>query len=478
MSSSPVAAEAAGTASLWRRPGAILLVSSYELGHQPLGVASPRAFLEHAGYQPSVLDIAVTPFDTAQARRARLVGMSVPMHTALRLGVRAAERIRATNPACHIAFYGAYAHLNVAYLLEHVADSVLGGEYEGALVSLVQALEAGGTGAVEGVAQRGRPAGPVLRRVPFMLPSRSGLPPLTHYAHIERDGRRDLAGYVEASRGCLHHCLHCPIPPVYGGRFFVVPRAILQADIRRLVQAGATHITFGDPDFLNGPGHSLAVVRALHTEFPTVTFDCTTKVEHILQRRALVPELGRLGCAFLVSAAESTSDTVLANLAKGHTRADLRTALCIVQDAGIAFRPTWVAFTPWTTLADYVDMLDFVQDEGLIDHVDPVQYSIRLLVPPGSALLESPAMIPHLGRLVREAFHYEWAHPDPRMDELQRTVAAVVERASGAKEDPGVTFQRVRRLGETAASMEPAGQTAGLAPGRRRPPRLSEPWFC
>jgi hypothetical protein len=179
-----------------------------------------------------------------------------------------------------------------------------------------------------------------------------------------------------------------------------------------------------------------------------------------------------------VSAAESTSDTVLANLAKGHTRADLRTALRIVQDAGIAFRPTWVAFTPWTTLADYVDMLDFVQDEGLIDHVDPVQYSIRLLVPPGSALLESPAMIPHLGRLVREAFHYEWAHPDPRMDELQRTVAAVVERASGAEEDPGVTFQRVRRLGETAAGMEPAGQAAGLAPGRRRPPRLSEPWFC
>jgi radical SAM superfamily enzyme YgiQ (UPF0313 family) len=434
--------------------------------------------LEHAGYQPSVLDIAATPFDAAQARRARFVGMSVPMHTALRLGVRAAERIRAINPACHIAFYGAYAHLNVDYLLEHVADSVIGGEYEDALVNLVQGLERGGTGAVDGVAQRGRPARPVLRRVPFMLPSRDGLPSLSHYAHIERDGRRDLAGYVEASRGCLHHCLHCPIPPVYGGRFFVVPRAVLLADIRRLVQAGATHITFGDPDFLNGPGHSLGVVRALHAEFPAVTFDCTTKVEHILEWRALLPELGRLGCAFLVSAAESTSDSVLANLAKGHTRADLHRALHIVRDAGIAFRPTWVAFTPWTTLADYGEMLDFVQDEGLIDHVDPVQYSIRLLVPPGSALLESPAMIPHLGRLVREAFHYEWAHPDPRMDELHRTVTATVERASAEDEDPSVTFDRVRRLAETAAGTERVGQPAGLAPGRPRPPRLTEPWFC
>jgi radical SAM superfamily enzyme YgiQ (UPF0313 family) len=448
------------------------------LGHQPLGVASPRAFLEYAGYRPAVLDIAVAPFDAARARRARFVGMSVPMHTALRLGVRAAERIRAINPACHIAFYGTYAHLNAAYLLEHVADSVLGGECEVALVNLVQTLEAGGTGAVAGVAQRGRPARPLLERVPFMLPSRSGLPPLTAYAHIERDGRRDLAGYVEASRGCLHHCLHCPIPPVYGGRFFVVPRAIVLADIRRQVRAGATHITFGDPDFLNGPGHALAVARALHAEFPSVTFDCTTKVEHILERRALVPELGRLGCAFLVSAAESTSDTVLANLAKGHTRADLRTALRIVRDAGIAFRPTWVAFTPWTTLADYGDMLDFIEGEGLIDHVDPVQYAIRLLVPPGSALLESPTMIPHLGRLVREAFHYEWTHPDPRMDELHRTVATTVERASGEAEDPGVTFDRVRRLAETAAGSERGAPPAGLAAGRPRPPRLTEPWFC
>jgi radical SAM superfamily enzyme YgiQ (UPF0313 family) len=440
-------------------------------------VASPCAFLEHAGYRPGALDLAVEPFDGAQARRARFVGMSVPMHTALRLGVRAAERIRAINPACHIAFYGAYAHLNAAYLLEHVADSVLGGEFEGALVRLVQALEAG-TGTVEGVAQRGRPARPVLQRIPFMLPSRSGLPSLAHYAKIERSRGRELAGYVEASRGCLHHCLHCPIPPVYRGRFFVVPPAVVLADIRRLVEAGATHITFGDPDFLNGPGHALAVARALHAEFPTVTFDCTAKVEHILERRALVPELGRLGCAFLVSAAESTSDTVLANLAKGHTRADLRTALRIVRDARIAFRPTWVAFTPWTLLADYVDMLDFIEDEGLIDSVDPVQYAIRLLVPPGSALLQSPTMAPHLGRLVREAFHYEWTHPDPRMDQLHRTVAATVERASGQEEDPGVTFERVRQLAAIAAGTERAEPPVGLAPGRPRPPRLTEPWFC
>lgn len=476
--SSAAAVNAVRAESTWRRPGSVLLISCYELGHQPVGVASPLAFLEHAGYRPSVRDTSVERLDADQARRARCVGISVPMHTALRLGVKTAEQVRKINPGCHIAFYGLYAHLNADFLLERVADSVIGGEFEDALVALVQDLEAGGTGGVEGVAQRDKPARPVLRRLPFVLPSRALLPPLSRYARIERDGRRDVAGYVEASRGCLHHCLHCPIPPVYGGRFFVVPKQIVQEDIRRQVQAGATHITFGDPDFLNGPGHSLAVVRSLHAEFPDVTFDFTAKVEHILERRALLPELQRLGCAFVVTAAESLSDTVLTNLEKGHTRADIHTALQIMQGAGIALRPTWVAFTPWTTVTDYLDMLEFVAGEGLIDHVDPVQYSIRLLVPPGSTLLESPAMIPHLGRLVREAFYYEWAHPDPRMDELYLAVRRTVEQAAAEVEDPGVSFCRVRRLAEVAAGEERTAMAAVLAPGRLRPPRLTEPWFC
>lgn len=464
--------------SPWRKAGAVLLVSCYELGHQPLAVASPLGFLERAGYAPEALDISVEPLDPGRIRPARFVGISVPMHTALRLGVRAAERIREVNPGCHIAFYGLYAVLNAEYLLDYVTDSVIGGEFEGALVALIQDLEAGGTGDIEGVTRRGFPARPVLERLHFALPSRTGLPPLRKYARIERDGERGLVGYVEASRGCLHMCLHCPIPPVYGGRFFVVPREIVLEDIRQLVRAGATHITFGDPDFLNGPGHSLAVARAMHAEFPALTFDFTAKVEHILERRTLFPELGELGCVFMISAVESLSDAVLANLEKGHTRADVSDALNIVRGAGIAFRPTWVAFTPWTRLDDYLEMLEFVETEGLIDHVDPVQYSIRLLVPPGSALLKSPAMNPSLGPLVRDAFYYQWSHPDPRMDELHRMVSTVVEQAARDEEDPGVTFYRLWRTAEAAAGREPVRASATPAPGRARPPRLSEPWFC
>jgi radical SAM superfamily enzyme YgiQ (UPF0313 family) len=468
-----------------RQPGAVLLISCYELGHQPLAAALPLGFLRRAGFQPAVLDIAVEPFDPARVEGARLIAISVPMHTALRLGVKVAERVREINPQATICFYGLYAALNADYLLEHEADYCIGGEVEVPLVNLVQALEGqagngkSGNGkaeslAVAGVIRRGGAVEAHLQRLPFALPVRDTLPPLQKYASLEHNGQSRVTGYVEASRGCLHLCTHCPIPPVYGGRFFIIPEEIVVADIRQQVGAGASHITFGDPDFLNGPGHALGVVRAMHAEFPELTFDITTKVEHILKRGAILPELGKLGCLFAISAVESVSDTVLAILEKNHTRADMEEAVKVLRAAGIAPRPTWVAFTPWTTLGDYLDMLAFIEGNGLIDHVDPVQYTIRLLIPPGSYLLHRPEMKEHLGPLNQAAFSYTWKHPDPRMDRLQKEVSGLVEKDVHAGEDAGVTFYKVWSL---AAGRKTAAIPV-LAPDRQRAPRLSEPWFC
>lgn len=253
----------------WREPGAILLVSCYELGHQPLGAAWPRAFFERAGYAPDTLDLAVEPLAVDKVRRARLVAIAVPMHTALRLGVRAAARVRALNPSCRVVFHGLYALLNADYLRQQGADAVLGGESEAALVRLAERLAAGGEAAPPA------PPAPSLERLAYPVPSRGSLPGLARYVGLLRDGRRTPAGYVEASRGCLHGCLHCPIPPVYGGRFFAVPPDVVLADVRQLVAAGAGHITFGDPDFLNGPGHAVRLTRALHAEFPELSYDFT-----------------------------------------------------------------------------------------------------------------------------------------------------------------------------------------------------------
>jgi radical SAM superfamily enzyme YgiQ (UPF0313 family) len=462
-----------------REPGQILLVACYELGRQPLAVAWPAAFLERAGYRPALMDVSVEPVDGQKLARAQLIAISVPMHTALRLGLEVAERARALNPDAHICFFGLYATLNAPFLLAHGAASVIGGEVEAPLLALVEALERGDGGPVAAVARPGQPAAPHLERLDFPRPSRAGLPSIKKYAHVERDGRLELAAHTEASRGCLHHCRHCPIPPVYHGRFFAVPRDVVLADIRQQVEAGARHVTFGDPDFLNGPTHALALARALHAEWPEVTFDFTAKIEHLLRHRAHLPALARAGCLFIVSAAESLSDTVLAHLEKGHTRADILTALAATREAAITLRPTWVAFTPWTTLEDHRAWLDFLADEGLIDHVDPVQYGLRLLVPPGSLLLESAALRPHLGPLEPETLSYRWTHPDPRMDRLQAETAEAVAHAVERREDAPAVFDRARGLAAAAAgAAAPSPVAPGMARDRARPPRLTEAWFC
>lgn len=460
-------------------PGEILLLSTYELGHQPLNLASPLAFLRRAGFQPAAVDTSVSPLADDDIQRARLVAISVPMHTALRLAINVARRVRAVNPGARICCYGLYASLNAGYLLDGVADAVIGGEYEEPLVDLVHALAAGDDRPITAVGTVTKPARPHLARLDFPIPDRADLPPLTKYAAFSRGGSHVPAGYVETSRGCRHTCLHCPLTPVYGGRFFVLPRDVVLADIRAQVAAGARHITFGDPDFLNGPGHVLRVIRAMHAEWPHLTFDATIKIEHILEHRALFPEFAALGCAFIVSALESLSDTVLRELDKGHTRDGAIEALDILTAAGIPMRPSLLPFTPWTALEDYLELLDFFATRELLDQVDPVHFSIRLLIPPDSALLAANAEAPWLGELDAAAFTYRWRHPDPRVDALQREVAAVVEAGEREGIAPAATFARIEALAYRFAGASPPARSPVM---RRDPaytsPRLTESWFC
>lgn len=464
----------------------ILLLACYEMGHQPLSLAWPAAVLRRAGYPVRPVDLAVEPLPRAAATHARFVGIAAPMHTALRLGVRAAEEVRALNPSAHICFFGLYAWLNADFLLASVADSVIAGEYEESLAALVAALEPSFSGKssvsgdldIPGVSTRTHRAQPHLRRLSLPAPDRSGLPDLSHYARYLDNERYSPSGYVEASRGCLHTCRHCPVVPVYSGRFFVVPVETVMADIRQQVESGAEHITFGDPDFLNGPGHALKLARAMHAESPRLTFDFTTKVEHIRQHRDLIPELRALGASFIVSAFESVSDDILLRLHKGHVRADMDEALEILDAARLPVQPTWLPFTPWTSLDDYIDMLTWIRERGLIANVPAVQLSIRLLIPPNSALLdEGPPGL--FGELDQANFSYAWRHPDPRMDELQARVTIIAEGATVGQHQ--AAFAAIERLAYGMANRPlPIRSPSGRLSHRIRPtpPRLTEDWFC
>ncbi len=464
-----------------RNPGNILLISCYELGHQPFHLASLSAMLQQADYLPVCIDTAVETLSDDTIHRARFVGIAVPMHTALRLGEQIAQRIRAINPEAHICLYGLYALLNAEHLLHSTIDSAIGGEYEIPLLKLIAALEQDNpcSDAIPGVYTRLAKSEPWIVRTPFVVPERKQLPKLDQYARLQWDKELRIVGYTESTRGCKHTCLHCPVTPIYQGRFFAIPADIVLADIRAQVAQGAQHITFGDPDFWNGPTHALRILRTMHQEFPALSFDATIKIEHILQHRHLLPEMKELGCVFIVSAVESLNDVVLKQLDKGHTASDVAEAFDEMERAGIVLRPSLLPFTPWETIESYMQLLNFFEEHHFIEHIDPVHLSIRLLVPPGSAHLQTPESDTWIGDLDPGAYTYRWKHPDPRMDELQTRVATLVNQAECTQADGLLTFFQVKALAYAAQNQRFSTFRALREYGPQKVlPHLTESWFC
>jgi radical SAM superfamily enzyme YgiQ (UPF0313 family) len=447
----------------------VLLLSCYELGHPPHGLASPAAFLHEAGIPAELVDVSVEPLRDDQIDAARFVAISVPMHTALQLGRRVAQRIRRRNPSCSIAFFGHYAHLHAELLLECDADLVLGGESEAALVEAIRQRQRGETPPRQGL---------VLQRLRFPLPRRQALPGPEAYARLEWHGEQRLAGYLESTRGCRHRCRHCPIPAVYAGRLFAVDRQTVLADARQQIAAGARHLTFGDPDFLNAPGQGLRILDILHAEFPEVTFDCTARIEHLLRHARLLPQLVANGVLFIVSAVETLNDEILAVLDKGHNRQDVLRAHAMLEEVGITLRPTFLPFTPWTKWRDLQDIVHWVEEADLVDCVDVVQYSIRLLVPRGSLLEEHASMRPYRREFDAASLSWNWRYEDERLDALQRDLARVAQTAAARHEDAQQSFARVRQLvcGPSGAHRRPT--LVRSTRRHQRPPRLTEPWFC
>jgi radical SAM superfamily enzyme YgiQ (UPF0313 family) len=488
-----------------------LLISTYEMGRQPFGVASAAAWLSAGGWQVRSIDAAKEKLTVDRLGGADLIAFHLPMHTATRLAGPVIAAARRANPGASIAAFGLYAPLNDHWLRSLGVDAVFGGEFEESLASWAgevrvapgtQPQRSQGARAAQSPAQgterepersghpdQNRPvaanattsagaAVPRIRlpRIHFLVPDRSTLPPLTQYATLQMpDGSRRTVGYTEASRGCRHLCRHCPVVPIYEGQFRVVPAEVVLADVAAQVAAGAAHITFGDPDFFNGPTHAMRIVHALHEAHPALSYDVTIKVEHLLERRDLVPALAATGCAFVTSAVESIDDEVLAIFDKGHTREDFVEAVGLCRRAGVTMMPTFVAFHPWLTLRSYVELLDIIESLELIDHVAPIQLAIRLLVPEGSRLITTPEMRPHLGRFDPVTLTYRWSHPDARVDALHDEVMKIVGTRLTA--DRRAVFDVVSALAHERAGIA-RRHASHPARARATVPYLNEPWYC
>jgi radical SAM superfamily enzyme YgiQ (UPF0313 family) len=445
----------------------VLLVSTYEMGHQPLHVALPAARLLSDGHQVRCLDLAVETVDSHLLSWAEAMAVSVPMHTAMRLGVRLAAEVKDRHPQLPVCLYGLYAAMGADRTVGAVADLVIAGEYLEELAAWVDEVACGRLAAGVRID---------LSRQETPVPARTLLPGLDRYAHLQMGSEHRLVGYLEASRGCRHRCRHCPLPVIYDGRFRIVDTESLLADVAQLVAMGARHLTFGDPDFLNGPAHAGRVIEAVHDAFPHLTFDITAKVEHLLAHRDLVAQYSVKGLLFVVSAFETTSDLILRLLDKGHTAREMSEVIHDLRQLGVEIRPSWLPFTPWTTLTDLFEIFQFIDEHELWASVDPVQLSIRLLIPEGSLLLALPELSPYLDGYDHQALTHRWTAADPRLDLLQQRLAGMAEAAGVANDDP---LQTVEHMWAVAAEMggwsSPPQIAAGATTGR---PRLTEPWFC
>jgi radical SAM superfamily enzyme YgiQ (UPF0313 family) len=443
-----------------------VLISTYEMGRQPFGLASPAAWLRQAGWTVDCADVSKEPLRDEVVANADLVGFYLPMHTATRLATPVVAKVRRLNPSARLCAYGLYAPLNAEWLRSLGIDAVFGGEFEDELTQFAAAPQR--------QISTSFPAS--LPRLKFLVPDRRGLPPLDRYAMLQRpDGTRTLVGYTEASRGCRHLCRHCPVVPVYSGQFRIVQPEVVLADIDAQIAAGAGHITFGDPDFFNGPTHAMRIVDALHAAHPAASYDVTVKVEHLLRHADLLPRLRDTGCLFVTSAVESIDDEVLARLEKGHTRRDFLDTVALCREAGVTLVPTFVAFHPWLTLDGYCELLDTIEELDLVDRVAPIQLAIRLLIPEGSRLLELDEVRHLVGRFDPATLTYRWSHPDARVDRLQQDLSEIV----------GVRVTRSRREVFDEVSALAHDRAGRPRPVRSRPardraavPYLNEPWYC
>jgi radical SAM superfamily enzyme YgiQ (UPF0313 family) len=449
-----------------------LLLSTYDLGRQPFGLASPAAWLRREGVTVQAIDLSRDQLSSEVVAAADLIAFYLPMHTATRLAMPVIARVRAINPGATICAYGLYAQLNEALLRERGVTIVLGPEAEEALVRIATDRSPAATAEATAKAVALQTS---LPRLQFIQPDRAGLPGLARYASLQMpDGSQKIVGATDATRGCKHRCRHCPIVPVYDGQFRAVPVDVVIADIRAQVDQGATHISFGDPDFFNGPTHARRIVESVHRAFPALTYDAIIKVEHLLAHRDLLPMLVETGCMFVTSAVESVDDDVLAKLEKGHTRADFVKAATLCRDAGLTLVPTFVAFTPWTTIDGYMDLLKVVADLDLVSNVSPVQWGIRLLVTWESRLLELPDIHAVIGAFDAKTLTYPWQHPDPRVDRLQQQVMALAGvKAARSREEIFATVCDLARVNFRALRSFSEGLLS-----RSAIPYMNEPWYC
>jgi radical SAM superfamily enzyme YgiQ (UPF0313 family) len=403
----------------------VLLVSNFEGGYQPVSIATAYTALVENGFNTSILDTYVDGIMEDILGNADLVAISIPLFDALYPALEISKIVKKLNKNAHITFFGQYASINAERLAPKYGSTCITGEWEDVLVYLANQLSENRNAFLGNILSQGKGCG---EKGNFYIPNRKKLPPSYKYPQEQINklcGKKQIVGGTEITRGCHHKCLYCSVYASYGGKVLVVPEDIVISDVRNMVEGGITHLTFIDADFFNSKYHGINIIRKLNSEFPDLTYDFTTRVDHVNENKEIISEMAGLGVKFITTALEFPSKKVVDELDKEITIKDIEEAIEFLKRIKIKINATFIMFNPWVTVEDLINFKAFVKKNNMDDIIDPIQYETRLHIYKGSPLLQLES-IQKLD-LKENEFNYEWKHPDPRMDEIYKKMVTPVE---------------------------------------------------
>mmetsp|Transcript_156 Transcript_156/g.503 ORF Transcript_156/g.503 Transcript_156/m.503 type:complete len:425 (+) Transcript_156:2547-3821(+) len=413
--------------------GSSIVVSIFEGGYQPINALTGLSALREAGHDTDFLDAYVEGYDIEKLKEYDTIIMPVPLFDSLNSAIQLTKELEEAGSKAETVMFGQYATINAPYLTGRYADHVVSGEWEVPLVSLMNQREGSKDPSVnvysKGAASPEKTVQMLKLRGTMAKPIRHAAPNLTKYPqpHLANlMGEEKVVGGIELTRGCHHKCTYCSVFSAYDGKVLLGDIDQIIEDIDAMVDQGMEHMTFIDAEFFNATRRSFDALARIHQRHPTLTYDFTTRVDHILENRDRLSELRDQGVRVITSALEFPKNEVLQQVAKEVDVDDLKESVRLVQNSGITLNPTFIMFNPWVTLDDFPKFHDFLVETNMENSVDPVQFETRLHLYKGSPLLKNDTI--KALRLEEHEFYYDWFHPDERVDELFRaSVTPAVE---------------------------------------------------
>ena len=426
----------------------ILLLSFYDLGKQPKIISELYKKLDNGSNQIDIVDYSIEEKNLT-LDNYDVLGIYASMHTA---SVLAEQYLRDRKLPNKLFVFGLYANVFSE------------------MFSNFQSIHSFDSDELESLLEVQLNPNYSFKH---SVPDRTILPSITDYSHIVDGSNNLIAGSVETTYGCKHECTHCPVPIEFKGMFKTFGTEKIITDVTNQVEEGAKHISFNDPDFFNGPKHALKILQLLNEKHPSITYDSTIKVEHILKYPDYFQELKNLNMLFVISAFETTNDHVLNILQKNHSFNDLNKAVELSLENNIDIRPTWMPFSPWTEQNDLISIIKLIENYKLRETVDPIQLTIKLLVPKNSLILKRPEMKEYLLDYDPASFSYAWQYKFPNIDNIQNELFTYVLQHESENEYTqylGLVDILESHTNETLLNSEKYSQ--------RIVPKLSETWFC